>query len=82
MDVLILVLVVFQFLGNMDNGTKFLQSACRISIAYEQLLDFLINSDAPDDLIKDMAWFKIKFDKYRKDFFDKYVRVTDKNKES
>lgn len=77
-----LLLMVFQFLGNMDNGSKFLQQACRISIAYEQLLDFLINSDAPDDLIKDMAWFKIKFDKYRKDFFDAYVRVPNKDKES
>lgn len=58
----------------MDNGSRFMQFACRISIAYEQLLDFLISSDAPEDLLKDMAWFKIKFDKYRKDFFDSYTK--------
>lgn len=64
----------------MDNGTKFLGMACRISIAYEQLLEFLIASDAPDDLLKDMAWFKIKFDKYRKDFFDAYTKSSNVSK--
>lgn len=61
----------------MDNGSRFLQFACRISIAYEQLLEFLISSDAPEELLKDMAWFKIKFDGYRKAFFDSYTNSSD-----
>lgn len=59
----------------MDNGSRFMQFACRISIAYEQLLDFLVSSDAPEELLKDMAWFKIKFDRYRKEFFDSYANL-------
>ena len=66
----------------MDNGSKFLSMACRISIAYENLLEWLLNADAPDDLVKDMAWFKIKFDSYRKNFFDTYVHKPGSNSES
>lgn len=57
----------------MDNGSVFLKQSFQISMAFEQLLNFLFSSDAPVDLLKDMLLFKEKFDRYRKSFSEAYL---------